>query len=341
MRKTERTAMKKILMLSTGGTIASEPGPEGLVPKVTGEQMVRLIPELGGLCEIDCREIMNLDSTNVQPEEWQTMAREAFAGLQDHDGVVITHGTDTMAYSASALSFMLKNLDKPVIFTGAQLPIEAPDTDGKRNILNAFQAAVSGPAGVNIVFDGKIIRGVRASKLRTVAFNAFESVNSPNIGHIEYGKIVIDDMPENLPAGPAVLDDSLDTRVLLLKLIPGFLPEVIPAVTQLGFRGLVIEGFGAGGLPYFRRNLVPKIEKAVADGISVVVSTQCLYDGSDLTIYDVGVKALKAGVIPAYDMTSEAIVTKLMWALAHADTPQDVRRLMAENLIGEFKRKAH
>ncbi len=329
--------MKRILMLSTGGTIASAPSEEGLVPKVSGEQMIQLIPELRGLCEIDCMGIMNLDSTNVQPEEWAVMAHEAYKGLQEYDGIVITHGTDTMAYSASALSFMLPDLNKPVVFTGAQLPIEAPNTDGKRNILNAFQVAVEGLAGVHIVFDGKIIKGVRSTKLRTVGFNAFESINSADVGHIENSKVVIYNQPENVPAGPVKLDTQYDPRVLLLKLIPGFEAEVIEAVSKLGYRGLIIEGFGSGGLPYVRRNLVPAIEKAVQEGIAVVVTTQCLFDGSDLTIYDVGVKALKAGVIPGFDMTTEVITAKLMWALGHTDKLEEVREIMTTNYLGEFK----
>ena len=129
--------MKKILMLSTGGTIASTESGTGLVPTVSGEYMVQLIPELDGLCEICYSELMNLDSTNVQPEEWVVLANAVFTALSDYDGVVVTHGTDTMAYSAAALSFMVQNLNKPVILTGSQLPIGDPDTDGKRNILNA------------------------------------------------------------------------------------------------------------------------------------------------------------------------------------------------------------
>jgi len=328
--------MKKILLLSTGGTIASASGEDGLVPKLTGEQMIKLIPELEGLCEIDCKEIMNLDSTNVQPEEWVNIAREAFEGLKEYDGIVITHGTDTMAYSASALSFMLRNLNKPVIFTGSQLPIEHPQTDGKRNILDAFKVAVSGLAGVYIVFDGKIIKGVRSSKVRTQGFDAFKSINYPYIGRVENGEVIIEHNVDKVPEGQIELDDKLDPRVLLLKLTPGFLPEVIPAVLKLGFRGLIIEGFGLGGVPNFRRNIIPEIEKALKEGIAVVVTTQCLLDGSDLTVYEVGVKALKAGVIPAYDMTTETIVTKLMWALGHTYKLEEVRKIMMTNYAGEF-----
>ncbi|KYO69612.1 asparaginase [Thermovenabulum gondwanense] len=328
--------MKKILLLSTGGTIASASGEDGLVPKLTGEQMIKLIPELEGLCEIDCKEIMNLDSTNVQPEEWVNIAREAFEGLKEYDGIVITHGTDTMAYSSSALSFMLRNLNKPVIFTGSQLPIEHPQTDGKRNILDAFKVAVSGLAGVYIVFDGKIIKGVRSSKVRTQGFDAFKSINYPYIGRVENGEVIIEHNVDKVPEGQIELDDKLDPRVLLLKLTPGFLPEVIPAVLKLGFRGLIIEGFGLGGVPNFRRNIIPEIEKALKEGIAVVVTTQCLLDGSDLTVYEVGVKALKAGVIPAYDMTTETIVTKLMWALGHTYKLEEVRKIMMTNYAGEF-----
>ncbi|MGB9812744.1 MAG: asparaginase [Thermovenabulum sp.] len=328
--------MKKILLLSTGGTIASASGEDGLVPKLSGEQMIKLIPELEGICDIDCREIMNFDSTNIQPEEWVIIGREVFEGLKKYDGVVITHGTDTMAYSASALTFMLRNLNKPVIFTGSQLPIEHPQTDGKRNILDAFKLAVSGLAGVFIVFDGKIIKGVRSSKVRTLGFDAFKSINYPYVGRVENGNVIIEHGIDKMPEGQVELDDKFDPRILLLKLIPGFMPEVIPAVLKLGLRGLIIEGFGLGGVPNFRRNLIPEIEKALKEGIAVVVTTQCLLDGSDLTVYEVGVKALKAGVIPAYDMTTEAITTKLMWALGHTDKLEEVRKIMMTNYAGEF-----
>ena len=333
--------MKRILMLSTGGTIACEPGIDGLVPKVSGKQMLKLIPELNDLCDIDCKEIMNLDSTNLQPEEWANMACEAYEGLQKYDGIVITHGTDTMAYSASSLSFMLRNLNKPVIFTGSELPINAPNTDAKRNIRDAFEVAVSGIAGVYIVFDGKIIKGTSAVKMRTVGFDMFASINRPNIGYIGSGRIVIEELSNKKPGGPVELDNKYDPRVLLIKLIPGFMPGVISMIPTLGFRGLIIEGFGSGNIPYFRRNLVSEIESVVKQGVAVVVSTQCLLGGSDLSVYEVGTKVMKAGVIPAYDMTTETTVTKLMWTLGHSDKLDEVRKIMSTNYIGEFEHKMH
>lgn len=328
--------VKSVLLLSTGGTIASAPSEEGLVPKFTGAEMVKLIPQLEGLCHIDCKSILSLDSSNMQPEDWKIIVNETFKGLQEYDGVVITHGTDTMAYTSSILSYMLRNLNKPVILTGSQLPIDAPDTDGKRNILDAFRVAVYGLPGVYIVFDGKIIRGTRAVKMRTISFNAFESINFPYIGRVEKGRVIVDNPPRKIPPGPVELDDAFDPGVFLLKLIPGTNPDIFDAIIGMKYSGLVIESFGSGGLPYLRRNLIPKIESVMAAGIAVVVTTQCIFEGSDLTIYDVGLKAAKAGVIPGHDMTTEAVVTKLMWVLGHTRDLNEVRKMMLTDYCGEI-----
>lgn len=322
-------------MLSTGGTIASVPSEEGLVPAVSGDDMLRLIPELGEVCEVDCKEILNLDSTNIQPEEWAIMAEEAYQALQEYDGVVIAHGTDTMAYSAAALSFMIRNLSKPVILTGAQLPIEAPGTDGISNLLQAFRVASSGLPGVYIVFNGRIIRGSRARKVCSRDFDAFRSINTHDVGKIEDGRVILED-PVEYAQGYMELDTRLNTNVLLLRLVPGMDPGIIELAAQKGYDGIIIESFGCGGLPYHRRNYLPAVEKAIASGTVVVVNTQCALNGSDLTVYDVGVKALKIGVIPAWDMTTEASAAKLMCILGQTRDPGEVRRLMAENFAGEL-----
>ncbi|MCL1976385.1 MAG: asparaginase, partial [Firmicutes bacterium] len=174
--------MKRILLLTTGGTIASQAGAHGLAPAIAGGEMLQMLPELSDLCQVETRELLRLDSTNIQPEEWLHMARHVYAVLDDYDGIVIAHGTDTMAYSAAALSYMLQNLDKPVVLTGSQQTLNAENSDGLRNLYDAFVVAVANRPGVYVVFAGKIIRGCRAVKVRTQGTEAFFSINAPLAG---------------------------------------------------------------------------------------------------------------------------------------------------------------
>lgn len=327
--------MKRILFLSTGGTIASTPGKGGLAPSLTAEEILARVPGLVDLCSIECKSVLELDSTNIQPEHWQLLARETFSGLNEYDGVVIAHGTDTMAYTSSMLAFMLRNLDKPVILTGSQLPFDMPHTDAGKNLLDAFRTAVHGLPGVYLVFNGRIIRGARASKVRTAGNDAFESINCPATGYINAGKLIIN-YPPPTPNKGFSLDDILDPRVFLLKLIPGTNPAILQALTELGYKGLVIESFGSGGLPSTGHNFLAGIKKITKAGLSVVVSTQCLYGGTDLSIYDVGVQAAQAGAISGKDMTTEAIVTKLMWILGHTKDPAKVEEMMLTDYCGEI-----
>lgn len=333
--------MKKILLISTGGTIASTPTENGLTPTVSGADMVQLIPELEGLCEIRYTELLNLDSSNMQPEEWAAMASAVFTALSIYDGVVITHGTDTMAYSAAALSFMLQNLNKPVILTGSQLPIEDEHTDGKRNILDAFRAAVDGRlTGVYIVFDGSIIPGTSAKKTCSRNFHAFESINRKLAGEIRDGAVVLYEEPK-APAAlkPLTLNANYDANVLLVRLTPGTRPELIEAAGTLGYRAVIIEAFGLGGIPNVRRNLLPSVHKLISQKVPVVVTTQCVHDGCDLSVYDVGVDAAKAGVLSAGNMTTEAITAKLMWILGQTDDFEQIISWFSRDFIGEFNRK--
>jgi L-asparaginase len=329
--------MKKIFFITTGGTIASSPGEEGLAPAQTGEDLLRAVPQLDRLCHISIRPLLNIDSSNMQPENWVTIAETAFAALDDYDGVVIAHGTDTMAYTASALSFMLQNIKKPVILTGSQIPMGEAGSDAPRNIYDAFCVACDNIPGVYIVFGGKVIRGCRASKIHTTDFQAFASINCPDVATVDSGHIAYQQRPTAATTGSPSINTSLCPHVALLKLIPGTRPELLDAVKQLGYRGLVIEGFGFGGVPFQGRNLIPKVQELLAAGLAVAITTQCLWGGSDLTVYEVGQKALKTGVIPTSDMATEALVTKLMWALGQSDDLAEVTRIMQTNYAGEIK----
>ncbi len=348
MPKIKNPSLKNILFLSTGGTIAAGLRGDGLVPVLDAGDLLTFVPELKSICNINHLSILNLDSSNMQPEEWKHIALEVFKGLKKYDGIVISHGTDTMAYTSSMLSFMLVGLDKPVILTGSQLPITEKGTDARDNLRLAFMAAVQDIQGVFVAFGGRIIRGVRAVKVRTTSFDAFESINAEYVGYAINDSVEINRMEAaktvtpgtsgtNLTdAAPLVLDDSFDPDVFLLKLIPGTRPEFFDCFRMMGFKGLVIEAFGLGGIHYLRRNLVEKLNDLLKQGISIVVVSQCLYEPSDLTVYEVGRKAAREGIIPGYDMTTEAAVTKLMWVLGHTRDQGEVRRMMLENYCGEL-----
>jgi len=324
--------MKKLLMLTTGGTISSVPSHEGLRPLGSGE----ILRHLGGVAdfELDTREIFTLDSSNIQPEEWQTIARETFAAFNDYDGVVITHGTDTMAYTASMLTFMLQCPPMPVVLTGSQMPISHPLTDAVANLRCAFAMACSGTPGVFVAFDRKVLLGCRAVKVRTSGFDAFESINMDTAGWIDTYGLHIDRRVVPKFTGEPQLMPELDSNVFLMKLTPGANPVVLDQILESGCRGLVIEAFGVGGVQFIRRDFVARLEKAAKLGIPVVVCSQCLYERSDFSVIRWDRKRLETGVIQGLDMTSEAAVTKLMWALPRGG-PDTVRHIFATNYANE------
>ena len=332
--------MKKLMILSTGGTIACTQTADGLIPTLSADDILNYAPEAKKLGKIETKTILNLDSSNIQPEEWRFIARAVYDCLGAYDGIVILHGTDTMAYTASMLSFMLRNVDIPVVITGSQLPVGHPNTDAKQNLRDALVTAASGIAGVLVVFDHQIMLGCRVAKVRTTSQNAFESINSPMVGTVENGVVRLLAAPDAPTEAPA-LDEAIDPAVFLLKLIPGTKTEVFQAIGQMGYRGVVIEGFGLGGIHCLRRNLLDGIKQLLDAGVAVLLTTQCRYEASDPMVYETGRLAVESGILQGFDMTSECAVTKLMWVLAHATTPEEVRRMMYTSYCGEISLPAN
>ena len=327
------TDKKKILLLTTGGTIASVPGGQGLEPH-RSDVMERELNQLRTYYDITVRDVMCLDSSNIRPEEWQQIAEDIFRSRVGFDGIVVSHGTDTMAYTASAVTFMLPDIDLPVVFTGSQLPLADILSDGPDNLRTAFAMAASGQPGVFLAFDRKVMLGCRAVKIRASGFSAFESVNARYAGLVSNRGLVLD--TDILPRreGEARLCTAISKDVFLLKLTPGLNPAIFDMLAAMGYKGIVIEAFGLGGFNVLNKGL-RGIQRAVEDGVSVVVTTQCLYDSADLRVYQVGNRLLDMGVIQGRDMTSEAAMTKLMWAIGQGMDQSRIAELFAENLAGE------
>ena len=324
---------KKILLLTTGGTIASMPGGEGLEPH-RSDVMERELNQLRTYYDITVRDVMCLDSSNIRPEEWQLIARRVFEERTGFDGIVVSHGTDTMAYTASAVTFMLPNIDLPVVFTGSQLPLADMLSDGPDNLRTAFAMAASGCCGVFLAFDRKVMLGCRAVKIRASGFSAFDSINARYAAKVSNRGLVIDYDVIPKRTGEARLCENISRNVFLLKLTPGLNPAVFDMLAAMGYKGIVVEAFGLGGVNVLHKGL-RGIHRAVEDGISVVITTQCLYDSADLQVYQVGNKLLELGVIQGRDMTSEAAMTKLMWAIGQGMEPEQISALFQRNLAGE------
>lgn len=341
--------MKRILILMTGGTIASVPTKNGLLPAsesvFTGFNYDKTRGTLYPMGEfgdedviIDWKEVFHLDSTNISPKEWGKLALEIRTALFDasYDGLVVTHGTDTMAYTMAGVFYMLSDVTKPVVFTGSQLPFDAPNTDATKNLADAIGVACSNQKGIVLVFGGKIIDALCAKKIYSRQMAAFESINAEDVGEIDACGNVIWKLAPSVSLKKGMLenafqnicrDDDVKTVPPCIRLIPGMYSDLIDALVTSGYRAVILEAFGCGGVP---QDLLPSIVRATKKKVLVCIISQCLYDGTDLSVYQVGIEAKKAGVISAGLMTVEALSAKIMWAFSQSDDYDTVVSLLEQ-----------
>lgn len=326
--------MKRILMLGTGGTIACKRTEHGLKPVITSGGILSYVPDSKRFCRIDTIQILNIDSTNIQPSHWLTIASAIETHYEEYDGFVITHGTDTMAYTAAALSYLIQHSRKPIIITGAQKPIDMENTDARTNLMDSLFFASSGKAhDVNLVFDGKVIAGTRGKKERTKSYSAFSSINFPYVAVIQEDHIIFYLDDKDRERRPVRFYHGLDSNVGLIKLIPSTDASLLDYMAKT-YDAVIIESFGVGGLPsYEDGDYYRAIARWTGLGKTVIMTTQVTNEGSNMSVYEVG-RSIKEefGLLEAYDMTLEAVVTKTMWILGQTRETDEIRRMFYETI---------
>ncbi len=323
----------RVLFLYTGGTLGMlrrDPGP--LAPSFVAEDILPFVRGLEVEVEVQAEVLYNLDSSDIGPDHWERMAEGVARWLPEFSGVVVLHGTDTMAWSASALSYMLRGLDRPVVFTGAQRPIAYVRTDARNNLIHAALCATMSIPEVSIYFGRRLYRGNRTTKVSIQSYEAFESpVYRPLV---EMGVAIRHTAPP-LPA-PTVsmrVATGFERNVVVMQVVPGAGPAIIDAAVLTGARGIVIRGFGAGNVP--QKGWPEAIRRASEQGVSVVLHSQCLRGAVDLTAYEGGRAAMDAGAMGTGAMTLEAATVKLMWLLGQGLGGDWLKAAYHEDVAGE------
>ncbi len=336
--------MPRLLFLLTGGTLLMREsvGARGVGARASrleldtvARDLVQEVPALGRVAEIESRLVFAMDSGDMQPPHWTALARAVHEALGSprYDGVVVVHGTDTMAYTASALGLMLGPLPKPVVLTGSQRPLTEVRTDARENLVDAALVATLPVPEVAVTFAARVLRGVRAIKRDAWGYDAFDSPNCPPLAMLGVEAEVAGHVRRPAPLAP--LDDRLEPRVLAVRIFPGLDPELVSGAVRAGVRGLVLEAYGTGNFPQLGRSLIPALDEARRAGVPVVVVSQCMRGHVDLTRYPGGAAAADAGAISAGDMTPECALAKLMIGIGRHGAGEELRAYLEGSSVGE------
>jgi glutamyl-tRNA(Gln) amidotransferase subunit D len=358
LKKTEPDKNKpKISILATGGTIASRVDyiTGGVISAFSADELISAVPELEEIANVSGRQIFNKFSENITPDDWAAIADAVYEEIKKGAfGIVVTHGTDTMGYTAAALSFMLKT-PVPVVITGAQRSSDRGSSDAAVNLINATAAAAKlKTGGVFVVMHGEssdsfslIHPGTKVKKLHSSRRDAFKTVNDFPAGKVENGGIeyfknsnyykefIENQKNKNIEL---TLDNKLEKKVALIKYFPGMTPDVIENLINSGYKGIIIEGTGLG---HVNENLIGTLKKAVDNGIHVFMAIQTMHGRVNMRVYSTGRNLLNAGIVSCEDMLSETALVKLMWVLGHTNEPEKVREMMRTNYAGEISRKSN
>lgn len=346
-----KEGLPQVSIISTGGTIASRVDYRtgAVEPALNAEDIYSIVPELSEIAKINTEILYNEFSENFTPNHWENIAKTAAKNIEEGvDGVVICHGTDTMAYTAAALSFALQNLPVPVILVGSQRSSDRPSSDAAVNLIGAVSISAKAPfAEVAIVMhketsDDKliVIKGVKARKCHTSARNAFKSINAQPLAEYDVlnGKIKFlnEDFKPRLKNEKLVLKPKFNAKAALIKFYPGMNPEIIDFFIDKGYLGLILEGTGLGHVSQYCYN---SIKRGVEEGLFIGMTSQCLWGRVNMHVYYTGRDLLNLGVTPLEDMLPETALVKLMWILAQTSDPNEVKTLMLKNISGEFSSK--
>jgi L-asparaginase len=327
----------KVVILGMGGTISSIFSDTGLTPGKTTNDLLALIPEVVEKYDLETIEVMNIDSSNLQPRDWMILTEKIYEQTLRNDikGIVVIHGTDQLVYSSSMTAFTIQ-AGIPIVFTGAQIPLTIIGSDGRKNLIDSIRVAAESDIGETvIVFNSKILRAVRTVKLREYDLDAFECVDPVYIGDIAYDIHIYDQSVLNRRNIISQYTKNVTANVALLKIFPGMKPEMLKILPSLGYDGIVLEAFGAGNVPTMVNSLISVIEDITLQNLPVIITSQCIFGTTEL-IYQTGRLAHKAGAISGYDLTAEAAITKLMVGLSKSKDINQITTFMHTNLVGEL-----